>query len=300
MRVWRALVGLAFGDAYGLQYECIWPKPKLSWIDPRDLGFGCVDECGGRCCYSDDTEMTLALALCMLEDYCNRIDELSKCIARHIDVSKRVRYYSIAMKEVTSMIASGAPWLDSTHSILDVCRFDPSPGVRAIAAALLAKDLEKALKLSALQAIATHVCREAVERAMVVGAITYLVVREGISHRAAIEELRWIHRWSPWLTKILDLVPSIAEDPPSEVVKKLVKLGATAVEMGLVAAYLARDPLEALARAISLGGDVDTAAAIACSMVSASSREPPKDLVAKIEGIERIKALSLKLALRTR
>jgi len=294
----RALQGLAFGDAYGLQYECFWPPPRLEWIDPRSLGFGCVDECGGRCCYSDDTELAVAAAECFIETGLGSVAEFARCLANRIDTSARVRYFSTATKDAISRIRCGYNPLDAAHQTLELCREDPSPAVRAIGVALAAPSIDQAMSLAAAQTIATHICREAVERAMAIAAATYMVVAEGISHRRAIEELPHVARWSWELSRALSAIPSAATDPPYRALDALRRYRATAIELGLLAAYGASNCVEALSRAISLGGDVDTAAAVACSLVSASAAPPPLDLLRRIDGIERIRALALRISLR--
>ncbi len=292
----RAVLGLVFGDVYGLQYECLWPKPQMQWIDPSSLGFGCVDECGGRCCYSDDTEMLLAAAKCVSS--LGSVEDFAKCLAQSLDVSNRVRYYSTAMKRVVSYIRSGYPWLDAVHSAMDLCREDPSPVPRALIAVALCSDIECVEKVASTQAVATHACREAVERSKAFALAAYLIVREGLSHRAAIEELPTVSRWHEPLASTLKLVPEVFSDPPFAVVKTLRSYGCTALELGLVAAYGASSVLDALARAISLGGDVDTSAAIACSLLAASKRSPPLDLLSRVEGLESVVSLALRLSLR--
>ncbi len=294
----RALLGLVFGDAYGLQYECVWPRPKLTWLSGEDMLFGCVDECDGRCCYSDDTEMAIALVECV--DRVWNPPELAKCLMQRLEVERRVRYYGTYVKSLASYMRSGIDWGRAIELVNEeLCVTDPSPAIRFVPLASAVPNPELVLQLAATQATSTHPCRNAVERTKLVAYVANLVSFEKLSVEAVLSEvasgsLRGLAQ------SIASEVLSVVDDPPYRVVEKLrAKMGSvTAVELGLVAAARSRNVVEAFARAVSLGGDVDTSAALACALAAARFGEPPRDLMARIEGIESIYLLAKLLGIR--
>jgi len=295
----RALLGLVFGDVYGLQYECLWLEPRLTWLNESDVSFGCMDECGGRCCYSDDTEMSIALIECL--DTIFKPRELAECVVKRLSVWKRVRYYGTYVKSLASYLLSGINWSNAVKLMdMDLCARDPSPAVRIVPVASAVPNLDVVLEVAATQTLSTHPCTEAVERSMLTAFVANLVSIEGLSIDAALDEALHHERLGSYARKLSSEILSVIDEPPYAVVSKLRKrLGyVTAVELGLVAAIKSRNVVDALAKALSLGGDVDTSAAIACSLKAAKGFEPPRDLMTRIEDIESIYLLANLLSIR--
>jgi len=295
------LLGLAFGDCYGLEYEMLWPSPRYYWLDERELCYGCVeDRRRGPCLYSDDTEMSIALGEYLLEVRGFSEEGLARFFVRRLGTDVRERFYSLAMKMFVDHVRSGGQWYGFALSaygpnLLD----DPSPVVRAATIAISSRSDEACLELAARQAATTHGFRPAVEGAMAFALVLKRLI-EGSPPLLAIEEVLDLRLWSPCLREAVTKALELVDDLPHRVVEELSSLPkclqclATAI-IAFIRSGGRGD--RALAASISMGGDVDTRAAIACSMVAAHRGLDafPRDRVMKIEHCWYIRGLGERL-----
>jgi len=295
------LLGLAFGDCYGLEYEMLWSSPRYAWIDERELFYGCVEDPRRRLClYSDDTEMNIVVGEYLVENRAFDEEALSRAFARRLGVDVRERFYSLAMKMFVDCIRRGGSWHEFSLSAYGPNLLDePSSIVRAAAIALAVESEDVCLELAARQAALTHGFRPAIEGAMMY-ALTLKSLVEGSSPLLAIEEALELRVWSPDLREAITRALELVDDLPHRIVEELSSFPRClqCLATAIVAFIRARGRGErALAAAISMGGDVDTRAAIACSMVAAQRgiEAFPSDKVMRIEHAHYISRLGEKL-----
>ena len=231
------MLGAVFGDIVGSAYE---------WNNVKTKNFP-LERPGTR--YTDDSVMTLAVAKWLLEDPSHSESQLIKCMQKlgrgHIKAG-----YGGRFKE----------WLLSK---------DPQPynswgngsAMRVSPVALFANSLEEALELANTTAIVTHNHPEGMKGALAVAECVF-ICREAKDIDTAKEEIRRTisQKYGYNLDRTLD---EIRLDYKFDV-------SCQGSVPEAIIAFLESTSLEDCARnAVSIGGDSDTIAAIACSIYAA-------------------------------
>ena len=242
------MLGAVFGDIVGSSYE---------WNNVKTKDFP-LERPGTR--YTDDSVMTLAVAKWLLEDPSHSESHLIKCMQKlgrgHFKAGYGGRFRE---------------WLQSK---------DPQPynswgngsAMRVSPVALYANSLEEALELANTTAKVTHNHPEGVKGALAV-AESVFICREAADIDEAKREIRDIilRKYGYNLERTLDEIrPDYKFDVSCQ----------GSVPEAIIA-FLESGSLEDCVRnAVSIGGDSDTIAAIACSIYAAKNNQED-DILAK-------------------
>jgi len=245
------MLGAVFGDIIGSSYE---------WNNVKTKDFP-LERPGTR--YTDDSVMTLAVAKWLLEDPSHSESHLIKCMQKlgrgHIRAG-----YGGRFKE----------WLQSK---------DPQPynswgngsAMRVSPVALYANTIQEALELARITAIVTHNHPEGVIGALAVTECVF-ICREAKDLETAKEKIRRTisKKYGYNLDRTLDEIrPDNKFDDSCQ----------GSVPEAIIA-FLESTSLEDCARnAVSIGGDSDTIAAIACSIYAAKRNNDGDALMKRFE-----------------
>lgn len=269
------LLGLAVGDALGSRFEGRSPKwiarCHSSYVDvtrdpPRELR------------YTDDTQMAIGVAETLVE--CGRIDPavLRRRFATNFDSR---RGYGSGARKVLEAMRTG---LDSDF----VARTTFPGGSYANGAAMRVapvglfhhRDLDRLWAEAAAQSLPTHTHRLGIDGARLLALAVALAVRgepisaEELLRRGVADEY----------------VPKIEEACRIETPERLARLGngiaaLESVPTAIACARVAASYEEAIGRAILLGGDADTIAAMAGAIAGAARgfEAIPETLLGRLE-----------------
>lgn len=245
------MLGAVFGDIVGSSYE---------WHNVKTKDF-LLERPGTR--YTDDSVMTLAVAKWLLEDPSQSENHLIKCMQKlgrgHFKAGYGGRFRE---------------WLQSN---------DPQPynswgngsAMRVSPVALYANSLEEALELAYITAKVTHNHPEGVKGALAVAECVF-ICREAADIDEAKKEIRDIisRKYGYNLERTLDEIrPDYKFDVSCQ----------GSVPEAIIA-FLESGSLEDCVRnAVSIGGDSDTIAAIACSIYAAKSSQEDDTLAKQFE-----------------
>ena len=245
------MLGAVFGDIVGSSYE---------WNNVKTKDFP-LERSGTR--YTDDSVMTLAVAKWLLEDPSHSESVLIRCMQKlgrgHIRAG-----YGGRFKE----------WLLSK---------DPQPynswgngsAMRVSPVALFANSLEEAMELARTTAIVTHNHPEGVKGAMAVAECAF-ICRETRNIESAKEEIR----------KSIPLKYGYNLDRTLDEIRPDYKFDVScqgSVPEAIIA-FLESTSLEDCVRnAVSIGGDSDTIAAIACFIYAAKRSADGDALIKRFE-----------------
>lgn len=244
------LVEMAIGDAYGAAFEFLKPQraDELSMFNHGtqfykhpDLPIG-----GGR--YTDDTQMTLAIAEHMLSGAEWTKEALADrfLFTFHRDARSG---YSGGFLNLMHLVESGEELLANLK-----------PGSTRSGAAMrvapigLYHSADKVLEVAALQAQVTHDSPEGIESAQAIALAThYLAHRLGSksalpSYLASRLGNTWQEPWQGWVS---------VEGMPC-------------ARAAITALLSSNSAVEIMTNTVAFGGDVDTVAAMACFMASCS------------------------------
>lgn len=245
------MLGAVFGDIVGSAYE---------WNNVKTKDFP-LERSGTR--YTDDSVMTLAVAKWLLEDPSHSESHLIKCMQKlgrgHIRAG-----YGGRFKE----------WLLSK---------DPQPynswangsAMRVSPVALLANSLEEALELARITAMVTHNHPEGVKGALAV-AESVFICREAVDMETAKKEIRRTipQKYGYNLNRTLDEIrPDYKFDVSCQ----------GSVPEAIIAFLESRSLEDCVRNAVSIGGDSDTIAAIACSIYAARKSIAGDSLMKRFE-----------------
>lgn len=245
------MLGAVFGDIVGSAYE---------WNNVKTKDFP-LEKSGTR--YTDDSVMTLAVAKWLLEDPSHSESHLIKCMQKlgrgHIKAGYGGRFRE---------------WLLSK---------DPQPynswgngsAMRVSPVALYANSLGETLELARITAMVTHNHPEGVKGALAVAECVY-ICREAQDIEAAKREIRDTisRKYGYNLERTLDEIrPDYKFDVSCQ----------GSVPEAIIA-FLESNSLEDCVRnAVSIGGDSDTIAAIACSIYANKNSEKDDELAKRFE-----------------
>ena len=245
------MLGAVFGDIVGSSYE---------WNNVKTKDFP-LERPGSR--YTDDSVMTLAVAKWLLEDPSHSESHLIKCMQKlgrgHIRAGYGGRF--------REWLLSKAPQPYNSWGNGSAMRVSP--------VALFANTLEETLELAKTTAIVTHNHPEGIKGALAVAECVF-ICREAKDIDAAKEEIRRTipQKYGYNLDRTLDEIrPDYKFDVSCQ----------GSVPEAIIA-FLESTSLEDCVRnAVSIGGDSDTIAAIACSIYAAKRCTDGNGLMKRFE-----------------
>ncbi|GEM_PF-3704259 len=293
MRV-DVLPGLAFGDAYALGWEFSWPPPRPRWSDDPSLLRPVMR--GGNACYSDDTEMALILARHLLLHGGVDQDGLARELAAGARLGDECRFYGSTTSFVLYRVREGVPWREASGETMS---YGNGAAIRAPPVAVYFREAEAVVEAARLQAEVTHSHPLGVQGAQIVALAVYHAL-EGVPPEELpsriVDDLALDKVYRDRLRAVEGLLGST----PLEAALKL-GTGAAAPESVpsalLSAARAEGSVVKAVLSAICLGGDTDSIASMAASIVAAySGVDAPRELLAAIEGYSEIEDISRRLA----
>ncbi len=268
-----ALVGTMVGDALGMPLEGA-PRTRIQRRhgEIRDM----LDARLGRGTFTDDTQMTMALAEALL-DGAGRLDA-DRTAARFAERYEPGRGYGGNTHRILSAIRAGEPWRNVVERYkLPGGSFANGAAMRVAPVALAFYGDEPAVLEAAAEQAAVTGHSHPVGRgaAMVQAAAVHDALRCG-AEGEPLEAAPWLRRWGEetpaelgealrWVADHLDADPST--------VASVVGAG-SAAEASVPAALWAffsrhRSAEEAVVRAVGLGGDADTIGAMAGALAGA-------------------------------
>ena len=277
------LIGVMLGDAFGLAVE---RRGEAVFRDNKILGQ-----------YSDDTQMTLALAECLADNGVEMTQEqLAQSFAEHYDIR---RGYGGFCGPILEDIRDGTPW----H--LAVAKHKPKGGswgngcaMRIAPLALVGKE---AMSTEAMCAVTGHTHEDALFWAEAQWAQIRCLAVGSRGRRNPAQLRSWVGKFimkGPryrWIANNLDM-------PPEAAAKALGNgySAAEAVPCAIWAFWSAfeKGPVAVLHQAARIGGDVDTITSMAGALAGGyfGYRRWPKELVDQLENGERGKDFALGLA----
>lgn len=245
------MLGAVFGDIVGSAYE---------WNNVKTKDFP-LERSGTR--YTDDSVMTLAVAKWLLEDPSHSESHLIKCMQKlgrgHFKAGYGGRFRE---------------WLQSKDP-LPYNSWDNGSAMRVSPVALYANSLEEALELANTTAMVTHNHPEGVKGALAV-AESVFICREAVDMETAKEEIRRTipQKYGYNLSRTLDEIrPDYRFDVSC--------MGS--VPEAIIAFLESRSLEDCVRNAVSIGGDSDTIAAIACSIYAARKSTTSDSLMKRFE-----------------
>ena len=275
------LLGLAVGDAVGAPYE------GLTHADIF-FQFGTPDKLvtnpsGDALFYTDDTEMMIGVAETLAE--CGRIDETRLCRA-FADNYHPERGYGQGARRVIEAMATGKDYRTLAANIFPGGSFGNGAAMRVAPVGLLFADSPDELwEQARLSALPTHTHPLGIEGAQLLAAAVAWALRattfsrkelyRELLARATTEEFRW-H---------LGIAAKLKPGDPLSGLGSTLHAHRSVVTAIACFAATPGDFEMAIGRAIGLGDDTDTLAAMAGSLVGAfagASAIPP-ELLGKLE-----------------
>ncbi|WP_303721267.1 ADP-ribosylglycohydrolase family protein [Malonomonas rubra] len=269
-----AILGCAFGDVLGAavemqsRQEILLQHPQLVrdfLPSQQGLGFGC---------YTDDTEMTLALARSILRK--KEVDG-ADCAAAYAETFTPERGYGRSAVQVLTALQQGADWLSSGNMLFADGSFGNGAVMRIAPIGLLygLLDHQQLYQKVKLAVWMTHTHPEAIDAA--------LLQARAIGLMLAADELPDAQGF---LEKLFCFVPESTLNVKLQGLALLLNRFATADEVvaefgcgvrsadswppALWAALrFIDDPEEAIVQAVNLGGDTDTIGAMTGALVGA-------------------------------
>ncbi len=281
------LAALAVADALGLPLELQGVGPRGEWLgDPAALKPLIL---GGRAVYSDDTEQTLILAESMVESCGFNPVDFAERLAKKARTWDPVRNYGIGVSEVIEAVRKGVDWrIAARRAWGGRGSFGNAGAVRVPPIVLFYETREAVEAMAVAQAMVTHVHPVGVEGARLQAIALYELMRgldpselpRLLARETMLEEYR----------EKLEVIPELLDANPERVARVLGN-GAAAHESIPAAVYIVvrseGDPARSIAYAASLGGDVDSIAALAASLSAAANPEAVENN-AVIQGVLRV------------
>ena len=252
------LLGLAVGDAVAAPFEGL-----DAYAIHRDFGGAAKivrDPPLGQLCYTDDTEMAVGVAECLVRHGRIDPDALAATFAANFD---RTRGYGPGAATILVAMRAGHRWQDMVTAVYPGGSYGNGAAMRVAPVGLLFHDdLDRVAAEAAASASVTHAHPLGVDGAVVMACAVAMLVTDAsfdfrayctaLAARATTEEFRW------QLTTAAKLAPgdTIPFGSGIEAHRSVV----TAI------CCFGLDPDRydrVVARALSMGGDVDTLAAMA-------------------------------------
>jgi poly(ADP-ribose) glycohydrolase ARH3 len=267
-----ALLGTAFGDALGAGVE------GMSRGEIRDR-FGEVRDFlpqrgAGR--YTDDTQMTLALALSLI-----RVGDVegADCARSCAELFEPERGYGRSAAAVLAALRAGADYRLTGTMFFAEGSFGNGAAMRIAPVGLVFGALEaERLREKVFEAVrCTHVHPEAIDGAAIQALAVSLMARSPCRKMADTEGifecLREACRTKALRRKLREAEALLVNGGTDDDAVRILGTGVASAESVPAAIFTAlrygADPEEALVRAVGLGGDTDTVAAMTGALVGA-------------------------------
>lgn len=275
------LLGQAVGDAFGAPYEGL-SADNIYW------GFGAPDEllrnaAGEDLFYTDDTEMMIGVAETLVEH--GRVDEDGLCRAFVTNYHPE-RGYGRGARLVLEAMATGGPWWEIARTNFPGGSLGNGAAMRAAPVGLLyCDDLDRVAEEARLSALPTHVHPIGIEGAQTLAVAVALAVHgppldrrefyRELLRRVQSEEFRW-HLSAAARLRRGDTVSFLGNS---------LEAHRSVVTAITCFAHASGSYEDAVSRAVSLGDDVDTLAAMAGALSGAhlGLEAVPSHLLDKLE-----------------
>ena len=242
-----SLLGLALGDALGAPHEG-GPLAKVAW---RLVGYG-----RGGLRWSDDTEMTLGLAESLVEHRGLEADKLARTWATRADWR---RGYGPGTRKLLGRIRGGEDWRVASRAIFPEGSFGNGAAMRASPLGLFYhRDLAELVRATELASSITHAHPLGIEGGLLIARATALALAGALD----LADLRKGCRQEEFRSRLERAAGDLS---PAEV-KRDLGTGVEAHRSAVTALYVVdrfRDFQPMMEFIVSLGGDVDTIAAMA-------------------------------------
>lgn len=276
------LLGLALADAIGSPFEGIPPEDIRHRFGSNNRLLSSLPE---ELTYTDDTEMTLNLAEHLLTHPTVDPDALILHFAANYSDS---RGYGPGTRRLISAIQSGSDWRSLTESIFPGGSFGNGAAMRVAPIGLrYHSDLSAVSDEATRSSIVTHSHPLAVDAARLVALAIALLLQgtppqqlcSQLATHAATDEFEWQMR-------------TLSHLSPTDALPDFGNTLAAHRSVGTAIGCFVINPssyLDVVTRAISLGGDTDTIAAIAGSLAGThlGLTALPPDLLLRLENTSR-------------
>jgi poly(ADP-ribose) glycohydrolase ARH3 len=290
------LLGLAVGDAIGAPFEGL-SADSIFW------GYGSLTELTANrendpLFYTDDTEMMISVAETLVEH--GHIDDAA-LVAGFARNYHPERGYGQGARRVIEAMAEGHDWRTLAATHFPGGSYGNGAAMRVAPVGLLFQaDLDRVAEEARLSALPTHVHRLGIEGAVLLAVAVALVMRPGpfdrkgfyreLRRRATTEEFRW-HLEVAARTRPGDSLASLGSS---------LEAHRSVVTAMACFASSPRSFEDAVSRAIGLGDDTDTVAAMTGALCGAHlglSAVPPR-LLDQLEDGPRGRSYIHRLAVR--
>jgi poly(ADP-ribose) glycohydrolase ARH3 len=258
------LLGLAVGDAIGAPFEGLTAETIYRDFGPVGPLIANLD--AEVISYTDDTQMAIGLTECLLQSNSIGADHLADCFCKNYEAS---RGYGAGMRKILDAMVEGRDWQTLVQSLFPGGSFGNGAAMRVAPVGLaFHHDLERLRDQAAQSARVTHLHPLAVDAAIIVAAAISILLHQDefnskaffnqLAETATTEEFQWQLRTAGRL------------DP-----KEMLSFGSTlaahrSVTTAITCFTVWPDSYEkAIGRAITMGEDTDTLAAIAGALSGA-------------------------------
>jgi poly(ADP-ribose) glycohydrolase ARH3 len=266
------LLGTACGDILGAGVEG-WPAAEIreTFGELRDF----ADSGRGFGCYTDDTQMTLALATSLVE--CGRVDA-EHVSAKYAEFYEGWRGYGGAAHRVMQALRTGADYRGTGRLQFPEGSFGNGGAMRIAPVGLAYRHGDAEALHRAVQdaLVCTHVHPEAVDGAFVQArAVAWAATTDpaDFDPQHLLRELHRVSRTTIVKAKLEALASGLREDDSDLFVIAKVGNGIRASEAVAAALWAllryGSDPEECIIRAVGFGGDTDTIGAMTGALVGA-------------------------------
>lgn len=301
-RVAGSLLGVFTGDALGRPWEGWRPSPGRSGAD-RVAWLGRTETLR----YTDDTQMTIALALALLDD---PLLDSSTFVSRIIEVFEPDRGYGHGMRRLVERWLEGMDVGAAVTSVFPDGSFGNGAAMRTAPVALRwPEDAEVRREVAMRQAMVTHAHPVGIDGALVMTEAIALAAQRGrfgvgevleAADAARTAQMRepcqlaatWAAGWSEGEVDLGDVAAALGTGVAAD----------TSVPAALWAAATGERIVEVMSLALGLGGDADTIAAMAGAIHGAAVGRDgiPPEWVVRFEdgewGVTRLLELAHGLA----
>jgi len=268
-----AILGSAFGDALGAAVEG-WSAEEIAAVhgEVRDY----LDNRLGAGCYTDDTQMTLAMLRSLVRR--GAIDG-ADCARSCAELFDPDRGYGRSAIEVLLALAGGADYTGTGNLLFAEGSYGNGAAMRIAPVGLLCGEMApEQIRPLVFEAVrATHTHEEAIDGALAVAVAVGRLSR--CRNQAELDRVAFLHllaahcRTMTMRSRLMLAAILLDEEiTETELVNQLGN-GVRAIESVPIALYAAMkyadDPEQALVRAVGYGGDADTIAAMTGAVVGA-------------------------------
>jgi len=269
-----SLLGCAFGDVLGSAVE-MQPRSEILRQHPQLLrNFTAAERSIGFGCYTDDTEMTLALARSIIRS--GRVDG-ADCAASYAEAFTPERGYGRSAIEVLTALQQGADWRSTGTLLFAEGSFGNGGAMRIAPVGLLYGQFEYPRLYSKVKAAVwmTHSHPEGIDAALLQArAVGLLASCEAVPEpKHILEQLLWFAPESGLNKQLQQLAALLASGASAEQVVAAFACGVRSADSWPPALWAALryidNPEEAIIQAVNLGGDADTIGAMTGALAGA-------------------------------